>query len=250
MAQPTDPTSPPGGYFGAYLRSARRKKGMSQVQLANALGMSQQSVTRWESGDVPPLATLARIGAALDVPLSALARFGDGDPVPLADRVRKLEEMVAAFDADLAALKGRTADPEVSALKDALAVIRAELDAIKSQMAFPAGPVMSQVPAAQQRQMLALALSFIDGAEALFSRPDDDNLRAVVERATTIQESGEHINRAEPPELFQGAALITLDDAVIFWSEMAGLPRDRCYEMLRGRLLTKAGTIEDDSADA
>lgn len=50
---------------------SRNKAGLSQMELANQLGVSRQAVSRWESGDTTPsvdkLKTLARIyGVSLD----------------------------------------------------------------------------------------------------------------------------------------------------------------------------------------
>ena len=71
---------------------SRNKAGLSQMELANQLGVSRQAVSRWESGDTTPsvdkLKTLARIyGVSLDWLCSDTA---DGEPPeaakPEADR--------------------------------------------------------------------------------------------------------------------------------------------------------------------
>lgn len=55
------------------IRAARIAAGMTQQQLADALGVAQQSVTRWETGEREPrVSTLKRIAAALGCDLSAL----------------------------------------------------------------------------------------------------------------------------------------------------------------------------------
>ena len=61
---------------------SRNKAGLSQMELANQLGVSRQAVSRWESGDTTPsvdkLKTLARIyGVSLDWLCSDTA---DGEP--------------------------------------------------------------------------------------------------------------------------------------------------------------------------
>ena len=60
---------------------SRNKAGLSQMELAERLGVSRQAVSRWESGDttsVDKLKTLARIyGVSLDWLLGDTA---DGDP--------------------------------------------------------------------------------------------------------------------------------------------------------------------------
>lgn len=48
------------------IRAARIAAGMTQQQLADALGISQVSVTRWETGEREPrVSTLKRIAAVL-----------------------------------------------------------------------------------------------------------------------------------------------------------------------------------------
>lgn len=55
------------------IRAARIAAGMTQQQLADALGVAQQSVTRWETGEREPrVSTLRRIAAVLGCDLSAL----------------------------------------------------------------------------------------------------------------------------------------------------------------------------------
>lgn len=55
------------------IRAARIAAGMTQQQLADALGIAQQSVARWETGEREPrVSTLKRIAAALGCDLSAL----------------------------------------------------------------------------------------------------------------------------------------------------------------------------------
>lgn len=55
------------------IRTARIAAGMTQQQLADALGIAQQSVTRWETGEREPrISTLRRIAAVLGCDLSAL----------------------------------------------------------------------------------------------------------------------------------------------------------------------------------
>lgn len=50
------------------IAAARINKGMTQKQLADALGIGQSLVARWETGGrVPKMQTLQRIAAALGV---------------------------------------------------------------------------------------------------------------------------------------------------------------------------------------
>lgn len=55
------------------IRAARIAAGMTQQQLADALGVAQQSVTRWETGEREPrISTLRRIAAVLGCDVTAL----------------------------------------------------------------------------------------------------------------------------------------------------------------------------------
>ena len=55
------------------IRAARIAAGMTQQQLADALGISQVSVTRWETGEHEPrVSTLKRIAAVLGCDLRDL----------------------------------------------------------------------------------------------------------------------------------------------------------------------------------
>ena len=54
--------------FGEKLIRLRRKNGMSQEQLAAKIGITRQSVSKWESGStLPELAKLIAISELFDV---------------------------------------------------------------------------------------------------------------------------------------------------------------------------------------
>jgi ribosome-binding protein aMBF1 (putative translation factor) len=56
--------------LGRSVRELRERRGWSQTQLAEASGMTQSAVARFEAGGtVPTLAVLERLAAALDVSL-------------------------------------------------------------------------------------------------------------------------------------------------------------------------------------
>ncbi len=57
--------------LGAAVRELRERRGWSQSQLAQASGMTQSAVARFEAGGtVPTLPVLERLASALDVGLS------------------------------------------------------------------------------------------------------------------------------------------------------------------------------------
>jgi len=59
---------------GARIKAARLKKGWSQTELAEKLGVSQPAVAHWESGaHAPRFALLPRIAAMLEIPREDIA---------------------------------------------------------------------------------------------------------------------------------------------------------------------------------
>jgi DNA-binding XRE family transcriptional regulator len=60
-----------------YLTEMRKKTGMTQAEVAEAMGVSQQRVSAIESGSVAELATLADYIRALGGELKVIADFGD-----------------------------------------------------------------------------------------------------------------------------------------------------------------------------
>jgi len=54
------------------LKSIRKEKGMKQEELANAVGISPQAVSKWEQGGMPDAALLPSIADALGVSIDAL----------------------------------------------------------------------------------------------------------------------------------------------------------------------------------
>lgn len=58
--------------FGGRLKQYRKAKNMTQQELADRLGVSNKSVSRWESGSYPDIATLAPLAKALGVTVDDL----------------------------------------------------------------------------------------------------------------------------------------------------------------------------------
>lgn len=58
--------------FGERLRQYRRAKNMTQQELADLLGVSNKSVSRWESGSYPDVSTLGPLAHALGVTVDDL----------------------------------------------------------------------------------------------------------------------------------------------------------------------------------
>jgi DNA-binding XRE family transcriptional regulator len=60
-----------------YLTDMRKKAGLTQAEVAEAMGVSQQRVSAIENGSVAELATLADYIRALGGELKVIADFGD-----------------------------------------------------------------------------------------------------------------------------------------------------------------------------
>jgi len=60
-----------------YLTEMRKKAGLTQAEVAEAMGVSQQRVSAIENGSVAELATLADYIRALGGELKVIADFGD-----------------------------------------------------------------------------------------------------------------------------------------------------------------------------
>lgn len=69
-------TSPPPLSFGRWLRVAREEAGLSQLQVADAIGVSRSLVTQWETDRLwPHLAQITDLIRIYDAPwLGDLAR--------------------------------------------------------------------------------------------------------------------------------------------------------------------------------
>lgn len=59
--------------MGQKLRTARKIKGLTQVEVARELGVTQGAVRQWEAGATTPSAgKLAKVAALLDIPIAEL----------------------------------------------------------------------------------------------------------------------------------------------------------------------------------
>ena len=82
--------------FPERLRMYRKRKRLTQLQLAQFLGVSQAAVAKWESGQAEPdMARLNRLSVLFGVPLDVLC--GDGSPESLS--LENMAVMARAFRA-------------------------------------------------------------------------------------------------------------------------------------------------------
>jgi len=114
---------------GALLREARRRAGLSQVELGRRVGRHQTQIARWERGAVEPsLETLRRLVDACDLELTlGLAAKDDSYSSDAAERLRltpsaRLGRAISAADA-VRSLRPRTARDGGSVPFDPLPVL-------------------------------------------------------------------------------------------------------------------------------
>jgi transcriptional regulator with XRE-family HTH domain len=109
--------------FGELLRSRREAQGLEQVELARRLGVTQQTVSKWETGVTVPRSTrVAAIARALGLDAGLLhAAAGGGtnsstagrDSAPAGIRLDRLsqDELVKLLDAAWQELAERRKQP-------------------------------------------------------------------------------------------------------------------------------------------
>lgn len=78
--------------IGANIQSRRKMLGLTQEQLAHTLGVSRQTVTKWETGEsTPDLENASALAEALDVSLDALVAYdAQGTALPMPPRGKHL----------------------------------------------------------------------------------------------------------------------------------------------------------------
>ena len=67
--------------FGDKLKELRKQHSMSQAELGKRLGVTKQSVSRYESGRVPTVEILMKISEVFDVPFESLVKDYDWSSV-------------------------------------------------------------------------------------------------------------------------------------------------------------------------
>lgn len=67
---------------GKIINSKRREKGLTQIQLAEILNVSNRAVSKWENGDgFPDITLLPNISAALDITIDELLTGNKPEPI-------------------------------------------------------------------------------------------------------------------------------------------------------------------------
>lgn len=119
--------------IGQKLRNARKVKGLTQVEVANELGVTQGAVRQWEAGATTPSAgKLAKVADLLDIPVAELLAPSHG------------AQVTAGRDATVAVGHGATATnggdaaaliEQLIAKVDALAADHADIKALLIKLA-------------------------------------------------------------------------------------------------------------------
>jgi transcriptional regulator with XRE-family HTH domain len=81
------------------LRAQRRSLGLSAAELAERVGVSQQSWSDWENGVVAPRPRrLAEVAQALSLDVAELQALYFAEDSPLTDRLAQIEERLARLE--------------------------------------------------------------------------------------------------------------------------------------------------------
>ena len=112
-----------GEEFGARLRAARDRRGMTQAQLAEAIGAYPSQISNYENGEkVPEGETMVALADALDVSLDELAR---GTPREEPDEVRDARLRASVRELETAGVR-RLIDAAVTTIDGLVALARHE----------------------------------------------------------------------------------------------------------------------------
>lgn len=74
--------------IGERISELRKKKGLTQEQLGDAVGVSAQAVSKWENGGAPDLAILPFLADKLGVTIDELFGRDSHDSKPMSDTIR------------------------------------------------------------------------------------------------------------------------------------------------------------------
>lgn len=105
--------------IGAAIRSRRKEKGWTQAQLAEAVGVEKESVSRFENGAISPsVGRLLQLADALSSPISAFL-------CPIPDEI---DAQAAALATLIHKLPAARRDIVVRLVENAVAVLASEHD--------------------------------------------------------------------------------------------------------------------------
>ena len=115
--------------LGQRLRELRAERGLSQEALADALSVSRQTVSKWETGAVHPSAdNLARLSQVYGLSVDALLRGGPAVPPP-----SELEEPEEPVEPPQARQSGRRRTARLTALALMILALEVVIAVVSSQ---------------------------------------------------------------------------------------------------------------------
>ncbi|MGN1201721.1 MAG: helix-turn-helix domain-containing protein, partial [Eubacterium sp.] len=78
---------------GKIINSKRKEKGLTQIQLAEILNVSNRAVSKWENGDgFPDISLLPDISSALDITIDELLTGNKPEPVVKIVEIEKIPD--------------------------------------------------------------------------------------------------------------------------------------------------------------
>lgn len=129
--------------LGRLIQDRRQELNVSQIQLAEAVGCTQQTLSRWEKGRIlPPFERLPHLARALQVDPAELFRAASVSAersrfLPAAERIGGVEEKVASLEGEITELK---------------TMLQQVLDAVSPQVAAAGGAGRKTAPPRQRKR--------------------------------------------------------------------------------------------------
>lgn len=112
--------------FAKKLRELRKSRNITQLALAKELGLSQQTVARWETGAAtPPLETISRVSEFFGVPFSYFLEESDVQQSPKIENVELeiFKDKITTFQNLSAVLSDEQEASAYKALNGALSIL-------------------------------------------------------------------------------------------------------------------------------
>lgn len=95
--------------IGKRIKTARERKGWTQMDLANEASVSMSTVQRWERGDLPPVRELIRLAGVLKIEPEQLVEIAPTPEAQIAAAMAALQGEVAVVREMVAKLLARGA---------------------------------------------------------------------------------------------------------------------------------------------
>lgn len=162
------------------IAEARKRYGLSQLDLANAIGTTQQQVAKWESGKVDPrVSSLEKIAGALGVSLSFLLGLDDDPnfinvhPVPTV-RIPILGRIAAGTPREAFAASDEWHDTPTTLVEHRKGCFWLVVAGNSMNRLFPEGSLVLIDPDAEVRDGDVAAV-FVNGDDATIKRVEYDS---------------------------------------------------------------------------